>query len=148
MEGHISRVAIITLDYFSFSSFSLRDRQYLLWRAYFLIGLSWNGVFCNVVFWSGVFRNGLFWKWCICWMFRKVKQDCNHPGCLNVEIDDPRHNQLFPCGAESVFYFVWFPLSECKVLSASRRLFSLLWVLVAALQPAAKRLVLDNIILN
>ena len=41
------------------------------------------------------------------------------------------------------YYFVWFPLTECKVLSASRRLFSLLWSRVAALEAAAKRLVLQ-----
>ena len=77
-------------------------------------------------------------------MFGKIKEDWNHPGStLNVETDDPRHEQLFPCGAESVFYFVWFPLTECKVLSASCRLFPLLWSLVAALEPAAKRLVLQ-----
>ena len=80
----------------------------------------------------------------LCSSVANAEQDWNHPGStINVETDDPRHEQLFPCGAESVFYFVWFPLTECKVLSASRRLFSLLWSRVAALEAAAKRLVLQ-----
>ena len=45
------------------------------------------------------------------------------------------------------YYFVWFPLTECKVLSASRRLFSLLWSRVAALEAAAKRLVVNEMMM-